>query len=371
MIEVRAETPWTLNEHVEIVPGLDYISGWYKFQIELPFNPDSFDEFDPLAEREDWGLRDEGSFWGPDAYLKANLRPLADTDRLFLQPGVRVSYVNVPGQYDTVGFDPRLAGKLRVWKDGYLKAASGIYTQPPQATESFQPEGDYVLEMEQSWASSVGFDQQLPLGFSFTTEVFRKELWNLIVTNPEWTSMDDNAYVNEGTGRIYGAELMVRKDSVGNAFGWVSYTHSRSYRQDYEDSEEYPYDFDQPHILTALAGYELPWEIQVSGKFQMTSGLPYTAYDGAIYDADLESWSPFSTGDRNSSRLPPYYALDARIEKGLTGKRFRGSIYLDFMNIVRGDNPEFVLYNYDYTESVYVGSLPFIPSPGFEIEGYL
>ena len=371
LLEVRAETPITLNEHVQIVPGVDYISGWYRFQFELPVNPDTFDTFDPLAEREDWGVSDTGSFWGPDVYLKANLRPLQDTDRLYLQPGMRVSYVNVPGQYDTVGYDPRIAGKLRLWKDGYLKAASGLYTQPPQATESYQPEGNYELFMEKSWASSVGFDQQLPLGFSFTTEAFYKDLWDLIVFNPDWTGLEDNAYVNEGTGHIYGAELMLRKDSVGNAFGWVSYTYSRSFRQDYEDSKEYPYDFDQPHIFTALGGYKLPWQIQVSGRFQYTSGLPYTGYDGAIYDADLEVWNPFSTGDRNSSRLPPYYALDARVEKGFTGKRFRGSIYVDFLNVIRGDNPEFVLYNYDYTESVYVGSLPFIPSPGFEIEGYL
>ena len=41
-------------------------------------------------------------------------------------------------------------------------------------------------------------------------------------------------------------------------------------------------------------------------------------------------------------------------------------LYTDFLNVVKGDNPEVTLYNYDYTESRYIGSLPFIPSVGIQ-----
>lgn len=378
LVEVRTELPYTVNDHVQIVPGIDYIGGWYDFTFELPFNPDSFDDYDPLGEREDWGISDRGSVWGPDVYLKAHVRPFDDLDRLYLQPGIRYSYVNVYGQYVATGVDPRLAGRLRVLDKGYVKAAAGIYTQPPQATESYQPEGDYELGVERSKAYSLGYEQEILPGFTADVEGFYKDLDQLIVTNRDWESMADNAYTNEGIGTIYGGELMVRREPIGKLFGWVSYTWSRSERQDYTDCVEgstacdpYLYDFDQTHILTGLAAYSLPFEIEVSGRVQYVTGTPYTPYSGAIYDADQETWTPFSTASRNSERLSPYLAVDGRVEKGFTFKRWRARAYVDLMNIYKGDNPEFRLYNYDYTEYVDVTGLPFVPSPGFEIEGYL
>ncbi len=369
--ELRATMPWTVNEHVEVVPGVDYIGGGYTFRIELPIEPDSFGEYDPLAEREDWGISDSGTVWGPDPFLKLHLRPLKDLDRLYVQPGIRFSYVNVPGQYTTTGWDPRIATRIRLLDRAYIKASTGIYTQPPQATESYQSEGDYEMHVEKSWATTAGFEVEVVPGLHVDGEVFYKDLWSLIVFNPEWEGVNDNAYANLGTGSIRGGEMMIRKDPVGNFFGWLSYTYSVSERKDYEDEDTYLFDFDQTHIFTALGAYELPWEVELSAKFQYTTGRPYTPYDGAIWDGDLDYWVPYSTGPRNSARMPPYYAVDARIQKGLTFKTWRMNLYLDLLNVYKGDNPEFLLFNYDYTESVYVGSLPFIPSPGIEIEGYL
>ena len=370
MFELRASLPWAVNEHVTVIPGIDYIGAGYDFQIELPFDPDSFGNYDPIGERESWGVQDSGTVWGPDPFLKASIRPLEDLDRLYLQPGVRFSYVNVPGQYAAKGFDPRFATRLRVLDKVYVKASTGIYTQPPQATESYQVEGDYELGVEKSWATTAGFEAEVVPGLHVDGEAFYKELSDLIVFNPEWTGIEDNAYANLGTGTIYGGELMLRKDPVGNFFGWLSYTYSQSERQDYEDEDPYLFDFDQTHIFTALGAYKLPWEVELSAKFQYTTGRPYTPFDGAIYDTDLDIWNPYSTGARNSERMPPYYALDARVQKGLTFKTWRMNLYVDFLNVYKGENPEFLLYNYDYTESVYVGGLPFIPSPGIEIEGY-
>ena len=371
MAEARAELNWHPNEHIELMPGVDFIGMTYTFQVELPVNPDSFDSYDPLAERENWGVGGEGSVWGPDVYLKANLKPFDDTDRLFIQPGIRYSYVNVVGQYHTSGVDPRIAGRLRVLPRTYLKAAAGIYTQPPQPTESWQPEGNYTLAMEKQRAYSLGFEQQVTGAIHADVDAFYKDLYDLIVFNPDWGSIQDNAYVNLGTGTVYGVEFMVRHDPVDRLFGWVSYTYSRSFRQDYADSDEYAFDFDQPHILTALAGYKLPYQFEVSGRFQYVTGNPYTPYSGAVYDADLDLWNAYSTGKRNSDRLGAYQALDLRVERSFTFKKGRMLLYADFLNVYKGENPEFRLYNYDYTEYVDVGGLPFVPSPGIELEFYL
>jgi len=36
------------------------------------------------------------------------------------------------------------------------------------------------------------------------------------------------------------------------------------------------------------------------------------------------------------------------------------------MNVYYSKNPEFVMYNYDYSESAYVNGLPIIPSIGIK-----
>ena len=370
--EIRAELPWKPNDHVEVIPGLDLIGGWWNFQTELPFNPDSFVEYDPLAEREAFKIEDEGTGWGPDLYLKANLRPFKDLDRLYVQPGIRFSVYSISDQFTATAWDPRLSFKGRVAKNTYIKGATGLYTQPPQFFESYAPgTNDYNPEFEKAWASSLGLEQQIKPGLNLETEGFYKELSDLIVNNRDFQEIGDIPYTNEGAGEIYGFEVMLRQDPINNVFGWVSYTWSQSWRQDYEDSDRYLYDFDQTHIMTALAGVKLPYQFEVSGRVQYVTGTPYTPYSGAFYDADLDSWTPYSTGKRNTDRLGAYTAVDLRAERAFTFKHWRMLAYVDFLNVYRGDNPEFRLYNYDYTDYVDVRGLPFLPSPGVELEFYL
>ena len=52
-------------------------------------------------------------------------------------------------------------------------------------------------------------------------------------------------------------------------------------------------------------------------------------------------------------------------------KTWQLEVYLDLLNAASpSENPEFTLYNYDYTASRYIRGLPFIPSPGFQAEFY-
>ncbi|MCK6518330.1 hypothetical protein L6R46_25135, partial [Myxococcota bacterium] len=195
---------------------------------------------------------------------------------------------------------------------------------------------------------------------------------NLIVSNRELQNLSTDQFnTNEGVGRVKGLEFMLRQAAVNQTFGWVSYTLSKSERRDYPDSEWVLFDFDQTHILTVVGGYKLPYGIEASGRFQYVTGNPYTPYAGGVYDIDQNFYTAFSSGDTNSERLPSFVALDLRIDKAWTFKQWRMNTYVDFLNAYRGVNPEFVQYNYDYTESAYIRGLPFIPSPGVNIEVFL
>jgi hypothetical protein len=383
LMTARAELRWNISETVELVPGFDLLGGWYGFSFELPFNPDVLADYDPLAERESLLLEGEDTGWSPDAYLKAVIRPFKDDpDRLIVTPGLRLNNMFLPNYTNLTTVDGRIAFRARILENGYLKGGTGTYQQPPQPQESYSPGVDIDLKMERAWQSSLGWEQELPFGFRFDLEAFYKYLDRLIVYNSEFTDLyKDQPYVNDGIGRAYGLEFIAQRDPVGRLFGWVSYTLSRSVRYDHpsddadkqlfpeaDNSGWYPYDFDQTHILVIVGGYTLPWEIEVSGRFRYVTGNPTNFYEDGVYDLDQDFYYGYRTTEWNSDRLPPFVALDLRAERRFQFKRATLNVYLDLLNVYRGENPEFIQYNYDYTEYRYIRGLPFLPSPGFELE---
>ena len=383
IIEVRSELEWAPSPAITLAPGVDFLGGWYGFDVGFPLNPESFADYDPLGEREPWSLTGTGSAWGPDLYLEARLRPFEDRDKLLVVPGVRSTYVAFLDQFDILAWDPRVAVRYKPTKTGTLKAGTGLYHQPPQPFESYRPEGGIEIDYERSWATEVGWEQALGESIEADVALFYKYLDEQIVDNPNFDSLDDQFNTNDGIGRIAGTEVIIKKLPTGKFFGWVSYTLSRSMRNDYpedagadqslwpdfeSDDGWYYFDFDQTHILVLVAGYDLPRDWGVSGKVQYVTGNPYTPQDSGVYDMDQDFYYGFATTNYNEARLPPFQAVDLRVDKTLTFKRAQLELFVDLLNVYRGENPEFVVYNYDYTESAYIRGLPFIPSPGFELE---
>lgn len=390
LAEVRVEAPWQPSEAFRLTPGVDFIGGYYWFDAALPFDPGTLGEFDPLAEREPASFGGRGWGWGPDLYLKADIRPLKERDRLILQPGVRYNRVTISGEdrsqpiLQIGAFDPRFAGRFQAVPRGALKGAVGLYHQPPQPFEAWRPTGTVDLSFERALSTELGWEHQLTDALSIDATGFYKSLDDLIVQNPNFTSIDSPFFFNSGIGRIYGGEWLLRHALVDRFFGWISYTLSRSERNDdpnataeareFTDGSAVPadnwyrFDFDQTHILTAVAGYTLPRSWEVSGRLQYVTGNPYTPLAGGVYDVDQDFYFSFQSGARNSARLPPFVAVDLRIDKLFTMKWGTFEVFLDLLNAIRGQNPEFTVYNYDYTDSRFIRGLPFIPSPGFQAD---
>lgn len=386
-LEVRAESIWDLKEKHEVTAGLDFIGGQYNFEALLPFSIDNSVNYDPLQERDSSSFEGKGYIWAPDLYIKADLRPLKNADRWQVSPGLRWSFINLN---DTTsnnlllrawGWDPRLLSRIEIFEGAFLKSGIGIYTQPPQPFEVWRPEGNTELAFERAYSAEVGWEHNINEGLRADLSFFGKYLDQLIVNNPNATSDDDLFYLNEGIGRVVGMEMILRQAPVNNFFGWISYTLSRSERNNYPDRGElleeddtpnspstggwYLFDLDQTHILVAVAGYRLPYDFNISSKFQYVTGNPYTPYSGGVYDIDQNSYFAFPSAQYNSERLPPFVSVDLRFDKLFSFQKWQLETYADLLNVYRGENPEFTSYNYDYSESTYIRGLPFIPSLGF------
>lgn len=369
LAEIRAEAIFQPSEHFRGALGTDFVGGYSGFDVKFPFNPADFASTDPLAEREDWGFEGTQTGWGPDPYLDLQIRPLKDPEALLLAPGFRWMVYSIPGELTIQAPDPRFSAKWRFLKKSAIKGSIGLYHQPPQPFQSYRADDAAVeLVAERSLSATFGAEQEIGQAIRIEVEGFYKDMSDLVVSNPEFTSLDDQYFVNQGVGRVYGVELIARHEPVGRFFGWISYTLMKSERRDHPDEDWYPFDYDQTHNAVLVAGVNLPWDFSISTRGQYTTGNPTTPYDLAVYDVDLDSYNAFSAGATNSDRLPPYWAVNLRIDKLFTFRGWQLDLYVDVINIVHGTNPEFELYNYDYTEKTYITGLPTIPSPGFEIK---
>lgn len=382
IVQLRAELQYKPHPSVEFLPGVDFIGGPWRFDFRSGVSFADLD--DPLAERDPVGFDGKGWAWSPDAYLKTNLRPLADRDQWLITAGVRAStaiYTYGGGitfgedVKPTVisGIDGRFSTRLRTFEkgkmSGTLKASTGWYTQPPQPFESLGLGTSAELSAERAWNSSLGFEHRINDAINWDLDIFYRRMDRLAEFNDSFTGQGSQPFSSTGRGYAAGFEILIRHAPVKRFFGWISYTFSRSFRQDGSadsDRKWYPFDFDQPHIFSAQGGYNLPKGWGLSAQIQAVSGNPTSNYNAGIYDADGDFYNGFRIGDGNSERLPPFVQTSLRVDKTWTFRKWQLLTYLDLINVVRGVNPEATVYNYDYSEYAYVRGLPFIPNFGFE-----
>ncbi|HEY5959411.1 MAG TPA: TonB-dependent receptor, partial [Polyangiaceae bacterium] len=177
------------------------------------------------------------------------------TRRLLRVPGTRVDYYN-----DTRAFtvNPRLSARYD-WHERFaLKWGIGLYSQNPQYYELIRNFGNPDLKPYHALQYSAGFDHRPTDTLSWGIEGFYKWLYHRVVSTPGGAPP---AFLNDGVGRIYGAELFARYNG-SRLRAWLAYTLSRSERQDRTDAWRL-FEKDQTHVLAATASYHCGrgWEV--------------------------------------------------------------------------------------------------------------
>ena len=355
-VDLRGELRWTPSEALSVAAGLDSEAARYDLSVYVAGVP--VDGEDPLSEEEP--LTIDGGRWNayPDSFLEAQIRPFADRDRLLVVAGLRLDGIVRDDEPVQVAPDPRFAVRFEPFEGATIKAGTGLYHQPPQNAQLI---GEAFFE--RAWGNELGWEQKFSPAISADATGFYRWMDPL--------ALGFGGEGDTGVGRAYGLEVMVRHARIDRFFGWISYTLSKSERNDTPDDPEawYPFDFDQTHILTGVAGYRLPLDFEVSARVQYVTGNPYTPYDGqGLYLMDEGRYLGFPSADTNSERLSAYYAADIRVSRLFTFKHWQLEVFGDVLNVIHGDNPEFQLYNYDYTESATINGLPLVPSLGFQVE---
>jgi hypothetical protein len=265
------------------------------------------------------------------------------------------------------GVDPRLSVAYRPMRRLTVTAAVGLYHQAPEPTDLSAVFGNPQLNLSSAVHLSLGAAFKITGTLSLELVGFYKSLWDLPSRNEAPTPPLAEALVQEGIGRTYGGQLLLRQELFKGFFGWITYSLSRSERKDHPDRDWRLFDFDQTHVLGVVASYE--WRGFIAGvRFRYTSGMPRTPVVGAFYDGRGDQFQPIF-GAQNSFRIPDFVQLDVRVEKNFTFHRgVQLNVFADIQNITNRQNPEEVVYNYNFTQRDYIMGLPILAVVGAKVQ---
>jgi TonB family protein len=364
----RYELTYQASRQMRVNVGFDMIGGPASVRfngIRQPTEGQAFNVGETArvsTNASDWVYR-------PAAYAELELTP---TRSLRLIPSVRVDYARDANR--TITVSPRANFRWEMFDGWFLKGGIGLFSQPPQnqqtsnARNTFMPNttvGNPFLIPQRAIHYGLGFDHDFSRYISLSMEGFYRDLDAQVVSQPAITGA---GYLNNGAGRIYGAEILLRHRPSERFFGWLAYTLSRSERRDGPGQDYRIFQFDQTHILTAIASFRLGRGWEVGARFRFVTGNPTTPVAGAIFNADSGTYNQLP-GARFSTRVDPFHQLDIRIDKTWTlGARGTFNLYLEVLNVYNNSNPEGISYNYNFTQSNVVTGLPIFPNLGVRVE---
>ncbi|MFO0722800.1 MAG: TonB-dependent receptor [Myxococcota bacterium] len=302
------------------------------------------------------------------------------SDRLHIIPGLRLEPYVIGGdrvapqsgdnlplgfQRETTFLEPRLAVRYKILEALTVKAGFGVYHQAPDPNDLSASFGNPHLDPATAVQGLGGFQLNLSETLSLDLTGFFAASSGLAVRSPSESPVAGQALLQTGLGRAYGAQILLRQEKVAGFFGWISYSLIRSERNDGAGGVWRAFDYDQTHVLTVVASYDLGAGFDVGLRFRASSGYPRTPVLGAFFDARRDQYTPIF-GPQNSERIPPFVQLDLRVEKTFSVLGGDAEIYLDLQNMTNQSNPEEIVYNFNYQAKSTITGLPIMPVAGFK-----
>lgn len=355
---IREAADWRVHDKVWLHLGLEGLiqPSWYNVKSPKPQEQGAVAK--PLSAQETLLVQGTQYLFSVSPYVSVEWKPFPWWT---IVPSARADIYF--GDWTSVSVDPRLATRIELIKDRLaLKAAGGLYSQPPPPFAFIEGAGNTGLKPQSAAHALLGFEATPIDRLTVSAEGFYKYLFNQAEPSDDRTVR----YTDKGKGRAYGFDALVRLNPGGRLIGWIAYTYTRSEIWDFKTTAWRKSDYDQSHLLNILVSYELPKHWTIGARFRLTSGFPYTPVDRAVYDADLDRYVAVASKNINSERLPLFHQLDIRVDKEWVFDAWKFGMYLEIQNVYYAKNSEGIVYNYDRTKTSYIQGIPFLPVLGFK-----
>lgn len=263
--------------------------------------------------------------------------------------------------------EPRLAIVGRPVERIELRAATGLHRQPPAPEDLSAAFGTPELPTAKSVHAAFGAEVAIVGDLSVDATGFFIRSRDLAMRSTADAPLPANALVPTGMGRSYGAQVLLRLRPWHGLFGWVAYTFTRSERRDHPDARFRLSDYDQTHVMSAVAAWALPHGFQIGARLRYATGFPRTPVVDAWYDVVRDRYQPIF-GAHNSIRIPAFVQLDARLAKRFDIRETVLEVFLEVLNVWNRSNAEEIVYAPDYSRRGTISGFPILPSLGVKWE---
>ena len=139
-----------------------------------------------------------------------------------------------------------------------------------------------------------------------------------------------------------GVEAFLRHRIPDKFFGWISYAYTHAERREKPDVNYLPYLFDNTHIVSIVANYNLTPNFEMGVKWQYLSGTSETPISSIvpIQDPVTRGLNPLlaSADEELRAELTPYHKLDLRISRKWNVKGMKIGGFLDILNVYNRKN---------------------------------
>lgn len=122
-----------------------------------------------------------------------------------------------------------------------------------------------------------------------------------------------------------------RRRLTGRTYGQVAYTWS-SVAHAGNDGVLRRGAFDTTHVLTAIAGRQMGSRWQISGRFSLSTGRPWTR-PLMPESHDQNRWI-YDTPVFNAERLPAFHRVDLRVDRRFRYRRAQWLVFADIQNVL-------------------------------------
>ncbi len=315
------------------------------------------------------------TFTANGVYANFELRP---SDKLLLIPGVRYDYYK---ELSEGAMSYRVSSRFKLTDKHTLTAAAGTYNQTPVPRgQSIDPVfGNPDLPPTKANHLTIGDEWQI-------TDMSRIKIegyYNTQKNIPMQTDSLDLNFLPDMKARMYGLELMLRREQGKRFFGWLSYSISRSERKspwapnssitEWDPDKWVLSGLDQTHHFEAVGSWNIGRNWAVGSRLRYVTGNPDTpllGYSGSRYEFNADTGEYVELlGEFRSDRMGSFFQADFRIDKKYVFDSWILSVYLDVQNANYSfyNSPEFYLYSFDGSERKEYGGI-ILPTIGFRAE---
>ncbi|NTS76290.1 TonB-dependent receptor plug domain-containing protein [Catenovulum sp. SM1970] len=222
--------------------------------------------------------------------------------------------------------------------------------------------GNPELEASESTHYVLSLDSELEDGWQVRTELYYKDLDNLVVANPAAQAdgpgqiIPDNVttYFNAASGKAYGGEILVNKTFSDNWLGWASLAYSKTERENDITGESFNSEFDLPWIANVVINYQWSDNWTIGAKWRYQSGRRYTdVISSTPYTEPGESEPLFyipQWGEFNAEQAKGYHRLDIRADYQSSLFGYDASYYFEVLNVYGSQTIQEYEYFEDYSD---------------------